>query len=51
MRVANGIGEEGSRTLSEALKINSVLTKLDLSGGYEIKHYLLVENEYMNMNR
>ena len=33
----NGIGAEGARIISEALKINSTLTKLDLGCGRKKK--------------
>ena len=33
--IDNGIGKEGAEMISRALKINTTLTELDLSGGKE----------------
>ena len=36
--IGNGIGDEGAKTISESLKINTSLTELDLGGDEKIRN-------------
>ena len=45
--IDNLIGDEGTKAISESLKINTSLTKLDLGGDEKIRH----ENERIEMKR
>ena len=45
--IDNQIGDEGAKTISESLKINTSLTSLNLGGDEKIRH----ENERIEMKR
>ena len=49
--IGNKIGDEGAKTISESLKINSSLTKLDLSCDEKIRNEKNEERDNESMFR
>ena len=49
--IGNGIGDEGAKTISESLKINTSLTELDLGGDEKIWNEKREKKWKRRMNR